>query len=164
MSHGFDDSGRKYDAAGNLRDWWTPEDARRYGARASVVEQQYGAYVVIDTLHLNGRLTLGENIADVVGVSIAYEAMQRAMRGKPRTTIDGFTPEQRFFLAYARARLTVLRPEAARMMLATDPALAGPLPRERPAVEHARVRAGVRVQGGGPDGEAGELESEDLVS
>jgi putative endopeptidase len=121
LSHGFDDSGRKYDAAGNVRDWWTAEDARRYGERAAVVEQQYGSYVVIDTLRLNGRLTLGENIADVVGVSIAYEAMQRAMRGKPRTTIDGFTPEQRFFLAYARARLTVLRPEATRMMLATDP-------------------------------------------
>jgi putative endopeptidase len=121
LSHGFDDSGRKYDAAGNVRDWWTAEDARRYGERAGVVERQYGAYVAIDTLRLNGKLTLGENIADVVGVSIAYEAMQRAMRGKPRTTIDGFTPEQRFFLAYARARLTVLRPEAARMLIATDP-------------------------------------------
>ncbi|MFL5518799.1 MAG: M13-type metalloendopeptidase, partial [Gemmatimonadales bacterium] len=88
---------------------------------AGVVERQYGSYVVIDTLRLNGRLTLGENIADVVGVSIAYEAMQRAMRDRPRPTIDGFTPEQRFFLAYARARLTVLRPEAARMMVATDP-------------------------------------------
>jgi putative endopeptidase len=121
LSHGFDDSGRKYDAAGNVRDWWTAEDAQRYGARAALVERQYGSYVAIDTLRLNGRLTLGENIADVVGVSIAYEAMQRALRGKPRTTIDGFTPEQRFFLAYARARLTVLRPEAARMLLATDP-------------------------------------------
>ena len=121
LSHGFDDSGRKYDAAGNVRDWWTADDARRYGERANVVERQYGGYVVIDTLRINGRLTLGENIADVVGVSIAYEAMERAMRGKPRTSIGGFTPEQRFFLAYARARLTVLRPEAARMMLATDP-------------------------------------------
>ena len=121
LSHGFDDSGRKYDAVGNVRDWWTPQDARRYGERAGVVERQYGAYVAIDTLRLNGKLTLGENIADVVGVSIAYEAMQRAMRDKPRETIGGFTPEQRFFLAYARARLTVLRPEATRMMLATDP-------------------------------------------
>jgi putative endopeptidase len=121
LSHGFDDSGRKYDAAGNVRDWWTAEDARRYGERANIVERQYGAYVVIDTMRINGRLTLGENIADVVGVSIAFEAMQRAMRGKPRETIDGFTPEQRFFLAYARSRNTVLRPEAARMMLATDP-------------------------------------------
>jgi putative endopeptidase len=121
LTHGFDDEGRHYDAKGNLRDWWTAEDARRYGERAGVVERQYGSYVAFDTLRLNGKLTLGENIADVVGVSIAYEAMERALRGKPRTTIDGFTPEQRFFLAYARARLTVLRPEAARMLIATDP-------------------------------------------
>jgi putative endopeptidase len=121
MSHGFDDSGRQYDATGNLRDWWTPEDAQRYGDRASVVERQYGAYVAIDTLRLNGKLTLGENLADVVGVSIAYQAMERALLGKPRAAIDGFTPEQRFFLAYAQARLSVLRPESARLMLQTDP-------------------------------------------
>ena len=121
MSHGFDDSGRQYDATGNLRDWWTPEDAQRYGERASVVERQYGAYVAIDTLRLNGKLTLGENLADVVGVSIAYEAMERALRGKAHAAIDGFTPEQRFFLAYAQARLSVLRPESARLMLQTDP-------------------------------------------
>jgi putative endopeptidase len=121
MSHGFDDSGRQYDAAGNVRDWWAPEDARRYRARASVVEKQYGAYAVIDTMHLNGRLTLGENIADVVGVSLAYEALERALTGESRAPIDGFTPEQRFFLAYAQARLSVLRPESARLLLTTDP-------------------------------------------
>ncbi|HEU4720590.1 MAG TPA: M13 family metallopeptidase [Gemmatimonadaceae bacterium] len=119
MSHGFDDLGRQYDAAGNVRDWWTPDDARRYRERAAVVERQYGSYVVIDTLRINGRLTLGENIADVVGVSLAYEAMQRALRGRPRTTIDGFTPEQRFFLAYAQTRLSVQRPESVRLSLAT---------------------------------------------
>jgi putative endopeptidase len=121
MSHGFDDSGRLYDARGNLRDWWTPEDGRRYTARAKVVEDQYNGYVAVDTLHVNGRLTLGENLADVVGVSVAYEAMERALAGKERTSIDGFTPEQRFFLAYAQARLTVLRPETARVYVATDP-------------------------------------------
>jgi putative endopeptidase len=121
MSHGFDDAGRQYDAAGNVRDWWAPEDARHYRARANVVERQYSAYVAIDTLHLNGRLTLGENIADVVGVSLAYEALERALDGKSRASIDGFTPEQRFFLAYAQARLSVLRPESARLLLATDP-------------------------------------------
>jgi putative endopeptidase len=121
MSHGFDDAGRQYDAAGNVRDWWAPEDARRYRARASVVERQYSAYVAIDTMHLNGRLTLGENIADVVGVSLAYEALEQALKGKNRASIDGFTPEQRFFLAYAQARLSVLRPESARLLLATDP-------------------------------------------
>jgi putative endopeptidase len=121
MSHGFDDAGRQYDAQGNLRDWWTAEDASRYTARAKVVEDQYGSYVAVDTLRLNGKLTLGENLADVVGVSMAYEALQRALAGKPRPVIDGFTPEQRFFLAYAQARLSVLRPEAARVQVATDP-------------------------------------------
>jgi putative endopeptidase len=72
-------------------------------------------------MHLNGRLTLGENIADVVGVSLAYEALERSLKEKSRDPIDGFTPEQRFFLAYAQARLSVLRPESARLMLATDP-------------------------------------------
>ena len=121
MSHGFDDSGRQFDAQGNLRDWWTPEDAARYTARAKVVEDQYGGYVAVDTIHLNGKLTLGENLADVVGVSVAYEALERALAGKPREAIDGFTPEQRFFLAYAQARMSVLRPEAARVQAATDP-------------------------------------------
>jgi putative endopeptidase len=121
MSHGFDDAGRQYDAQGNLRDWWTAEDASHYTARAKVVEDQYGNYVAVDTLRLNGKLTLGENLADVVGVSVAYEALQRALAGKPRPVIDGFTPEQRFFLAYAQARLSVLRPEAARVQVATDP-------------------------------------------
>jgi predicted metalloendopeptidase len=119
MSHGFDDAGRQYDAAGNVRDWWAPDDARRYRERAEAVVRQYGAYVVIDTLRLNPRLTLGENIADVAGVSIAYEALERALRGKPRATIDGFTAEQRFFLAYAQSRLSVQRPESMRMLLAT---------------------------------------------
>ena len=119
MSHGFDDAGRQYDARGNVRDWWAPDDARRYRERADAVERQYGAYVVIDTLRLNARLTLGENIADVVGVSLAYEALERALRGKPRENIDGFTPEQRFFLAYAQSRLSVQRPESMRTMLAT---------------------------------------------
>ena len=121
MSHGFDDSGRQYDATGNLRDWWTAEDARRYTERAKVVEDQYGAYVAIDTLRVNGKLTLGENLADIVGVSVAYDALQRELRGKPRESIDGFTPEQRFFLGWAQARLSVLRPEAARVQVATDP-------------------------------------------
>jgi putative endopeptidase len=114
-------SSRQYDAQGNLRDWWTADDASRYKKKAQVVEDQYGAYVAVDTLRVNGKLTLGENLADVVGVSVAYEALQRALAGKPRTTIDGFTPEQRFFLAYAQARMSVLRPETARMLVATDP-------------------------------------------
>lgn len=121
MSHGFDDEGRQFDAQGNVRDWWTAEDAQRYTARATIVEKQYGEYVAVDTLHLNGKLTLGENLADVVGSSIAYEAMERAMQGKPHTLLYGFTPEQRFFLAAAQARMANTRPERARIAVATDP-------------------------------------------
>jgi putative endopeptidase len=121
ISHGFDDQGRQFDAQGNLRDWWTAEDARRYNERAKVIETQYSNYVVLDSVRLNGKLTLGENLADVVGVSVAYEALERALQGKERTEINGFTPEQRFFLAYAQARLVVDRPERARMLATTDP-------------------------------------------
>jgi putative endopeptidase len=120
MSHGFDDSGRQYDAAGTLRDWWTPEDARRYTERAAVVVRQYDEYIAVDTIHVNGRLTLGENLADIVGVSVAYEALQRSRAGKPYTPIDGFTPDQRFFLAWGQARLGVNRPERARVAALTD--------------------------------------------
>ncbi|MEO5590272.1 MAG: M13 family metallopeptidase [Gemmatimonadaceae bacterium] len=121
MSHGFDDQGRQYDAKGNLADWWTPEDANNYTARAKVVEDQYNAYVVLDSIHVNGKLTLGENLADVVGVSVGYDALERALAGKPQTKIDGFTPEQRFFLAYAQARRSNSRDEALRLQIRTDP-------------------------------------------
>lgn len=121
LSHGFDDQGRQYDSKGNLLDWWTEQDAKNYLDRAKVVEDQYNAYTVLDSLHVNGKLTLGENLADVVGVSAAYDALQRALAGKPRTLIDGFTPEQRFFLAYAQARRGNARDEALRLQIRTDP-------------------------------------------
>jgi putative endopeptidase len=121
MSHSFDDEGRQYDAKGNLTDWWTADDAKNYTARAKVVEDQYSAYTVLDSLHVNGKLTLGENLADVVGVSVAYDALERALQGKPRTKVDGFTPEQRFFLAYAQARRGNSRDEALRLQIQTDP-------------------------------------------
>jgi putative endopeptidase len=121
MTHGFDDRGRQFDARGNLRDWWTPEDAANYRARADQVAAQYAAYTVLDTLHLNGRLTLGENIADLGGVAIAYHALQRALAGQPRATLDGYTPEQRFFLSYAQIWRQVARDEAKRTQVQTDP-------------------------------------------
>ena len=121
LSHGFDDEGRQYDSKGNLTDWWTKADGENYTARAKVVEDQYNAYTVLDSLHVNGKLTLGENLADIVGVSVAYDALQKSLAGKPRTKIDGFTPEQRFFLAYAQARRANLTPQAARLQIQTDP-------------------------------------------
>ncbi|HEX2202357.1 MAG TPA: M13 family metallopeptidase [Longimicrobium sp.] len=118
--HGFDDSGRQYDATGALRDWWTPEDDRRFRERADRLVAQYDAYTVLDTVHVNGRFTLGENIADLGGVTLSYHAFQRSLRGKPRETIGGFTPEQRFFLAWARNWRWSIRPEALRLRIKTD--------------------------------------------
>jgi putative endopeptidase len=122
LTHGFDDQGRQFDAAGNLRDWWTPQDAKVYKERAALIAAQYDGYVVVDQLHINGRLTLGENIADLGGLKIAYLAFQKAQKGKPAPArIDGFTPEQRYFLAFAQLWRVKVRPEAARVRLRTDP-------------------------------------------
>jgi len=111
ITHGFDDQGRRYNGAGNLADWWTKEDAAQFTERAQKLVQQYNAYQALPGVAINGQLTLGENIADLGGVSIAYEALQRSLAGKPRTAIDGFTPEQRFFLAWAQLWRTKTREE-----------------------------------------------------
>jgi putative endopeptidase len=99
MTHGFDDKGCKFDKEGNLTDWWTPEDASRFEERTKILVDQYDGFVVLDTLHADGKLSLGENIADLGGLNISYQAFQKANNQKE--PIDGFTPEQRFFLAYA---------------------------------------------------------------
>lgn len=123
MTHGFDDQGRQFDSKGNLRDWWTPADAARYKAEADKVVEQFNAYTVVDTAtHVNGKLTLGENIADLGGLKVAYEAMQKALakNGRPGP-IDGFTPEQRFFLGWAQAWRTLQRDEGLKVQVASDP-------------------------------------------
>ena len=120
-SHGFDDQGRKFDADGNLRDWWTTDDATRFGQLAADLDKQYSDYTVLDGLHLNGKLTMGENIGDNAGVAIAYDALQLALKGQPRVLVDGFTPEQRFFLGWAQARRTMWRDQALRLAVQTDP-------------------------------------------
>jgi predicted metalloendopeptidase len=119
MSHGFDDRGRQFDAKGNLRDWWSPLDVTRYKARADRVAEQFSAYTVLDTLHLNGRLTLGENIADLGGLAIAFVAMEKAYAGK-RDVVGGFTPEQRFFLGWARVWHDVSTDGSIRTSVLTD--------------------------------------------
>ncbi|QDA59209.1 M13 family metallopeptidase [Hymenobacter jejuensis] len=121
MTHGFDDQGRQYDAEGNLKDWWTKEDAEKFTQRASVVGSQFDAFSPLDSLHVNGKLTMGENLADLGGLSIAYTALQKQLAGKPRVNYDGFTPEQRFFIAYAQSWRSQRRPEALRRMVLTDP-------------------------------------------
>jgi putative endopeptidase len=104
ITHGYDDSGRKYDGDGNLSDWWTPDDAQAFEKRAQMVVDQYNGYEAFPGVHVNGRLTLGENLADLGGVTIAYDALERVLTQHPerRASIDGFTPEQRFFLSFAQ--------------------------------------------------------------
>ena len=127
MSHGFDDQGRQYDAQGNLRDWWTADDAAKYKTAAQRIADQFDAYTVIDSVtHVNGRLTLGENIGDFGGLTVAYAALEKALaakraRGEPIAAIDGFTPQQRFFLSWAQVWREVQRPEAERLQIATNP-------------------------------------------
>ncbi|MEY2495840.1 MAG: putative endopeptidase [Verrucomicrobiota bacterium] len=122
MTHGFDDRGRQYDAVGNLRDWWTPESAKAYTERSKAIVGQYSAYEPLPGLHINGELTQGENIADIGGVKIAYTALQKAIAKKgPQPKIDGFTPEQRFFLGFAQIWRNNQRDEDLKLRLNTDP-------------------------------------------
>jgi putative endopeptidase len=123
MTHGFDDQGRQFDAVGNLRDWWTPEDATRFRARADLVARQFDSYTVVDSVtHVSGRGTLGEDIADLGGLKIAYAAFQRSLAGKPHpAAIDGLTAEQRFFLAWAQIWRNKSTDQALRTQVMTDP-------------------------------------------
>ena len=123
MTHGFDDQGRQFDAVGNLRDWWTADDAERFKERAGRVVRQFDAYTVVDSAtHVNGRLTLGEDIADLGGLRIAYAAFQRSLAGLARPPdIDGLTPEQRFFLAWAQIWRAKATDQSLRNQVTVDP-------------------------------------------
>jgi putative endopeptidase len=123
ITHGYDDQGRQFDADGNLHDWWTEADAKEFKARAQRLVDQYNGYEALPGQHVNGQLTLGENIADLGGTSIAYEALQRALARDPakRKTIDGFTPEQRFFLSMSQLWRTNWREAELRRRLVVDP-------------------------------------------
>lgn len=121
MTHGFDDQGRKYDGDGNMRDWWTQQDADNYKARADKLANQYSSYIAVDSLHVNGMLTLGENIADLGGMLISYYALKKTLSGKDIALNEGFTPEQRFFLAYSQLWKENRRPDAVRLQVNTDP-------------------------------------------
>jgi putative endopeptidase len=121
MTHLFDDQGRQYDADGNLTDWWTAEDAAKFKAKAQAVVDQYNSFTVLDGLHVNGSLTLGENLADLGGVTLAYEAFKLTEQGKSNQKIDGFTPDQRFFMSWAQIWRIKNRDETLRTRIATDP-------------------------------------------
>jgi putative endopeptidase len=124
LTHGFDDQGRKFDPQGNLRDWWTEQDGKEFEKRVSCVADEYSSFVAVDNVHLNGRLTLGENTADNGGARIALAALERMIaedpNGKEAQTIDGYTPEQRFFLGFGRVWCEKQRPEYLRTQVSTN--------------------------------------------
>jgi endothelin-converting enzyme/putative endopeptidase len=119
--HGFDDSGRRFDAQGNMKDWWTAEDGKEYEKRAGCIDKQYSEYTAVDDLKINGKLTLGENVADNGGLHVALLALLGSMEGKPKNKVDGFTPEQRVFLGFAQVWCENITPQAARLRTQTDP-------------------------------------------
>jgi putative endopeptidase len=126
LTHGFDDEGRQFDGDGNLTDWWTQNDAKSFDERASCVAKQYSEYSPVDDgngkpLYLNGKLTLGENVADNGGLRFAYAAYLKSQQGKESKVVDGFTPEQRVFLGYAISRCENVTPEMSRLLVVTDP-------------------------------------------
>jgi putative endopeptidase len=125
LTHGFDDQGRKYDPEGNLRDWWTADDGKEFEKRVSCIADEYSDFVAVDDMKLNGRLTLGENTADNGGARVAFRALEQMIAddksGNEGKSIDGYTPEQRFFLGFARVWCEKRRPEYARVQVATNP-------------------------------------------
>jgi predicted metalloendopeptidase len=120
MGHGFDDQGSKYDAEGNLRNWWTKKDLKEFEARSKNLIAQYSKYKVFDDLYVNGELTLSENIGDLSGVSIAYKAYQTSLNGQPAPVIDGFTGDERFFMGFAQIWRSKFIEETMRNIIATD--------------------------------------------
>jgi len=121
LTHGFDDEGRQFDAIGNLRDWWTPADAREFEQRASCISNQYSQYVVVDDIKINGKLTLGEDVADLGGLMLAYMAWKADTKGQNLQPIEGLTPEQRFFVAYGQSWCGSTRDETKRLLATVDP-------------------------------------------
>lgn len=157
ITHGFDDKGKLYDAKGNLADWWTKEDAAAFAERAQKLVQQFNAYQALPGLAINGQLTLGENIADLGGVSVAYEALQRSLAGKERKRIDGFTPEQRFFISWAQVWRTKTREDRLKTLVQTDVHSPGEFRAIGPLVNLPEFFAAFGIKEGDPMWRAPEL-------
>lgn len=121
MTHGFDDMGAQYDKSGNLKNWWAPADSKRFQEKSKQVIDLYSSFVVIDSMRINGELTTGENMADIGGIAIAYDAFKLTRQGQDTTKIDGLTPDQRFFIAYAQSWRDKAEDKSLRLQLSTDP-------------------------------------------
>jgi len=121
LTHGFDDEGRQFDAEGNLRDWWQPQDGKEFERRAQCVADQYAQYTIVDEIKINSKLTLGEDVADIGGLILAYMAWREETHGQKLPPVEGLTPEQRFFIGYGQSWCSNQRPEVMRMRAMTDP-------------------------------------------
>jgi endothelin-converting enzyme/putative endopeptidase len=121
LTHGFDDEGRQFDAKGNLKDWWTKNDAQEFQKRADCISEQYSSYTIVDDIRINGKLTLGEDVADLGGTFLAYLAWKKATEGQNLQPADGLTPDQRFFVGMAQWACGDERPETKRLNAITNP-------------------------------------------
>jgi putative endopeptidase len=158
ITHGFDDQGRRYDADGNLTDWWTPEDAAKFRERAQKIVDQYNGYMALPQLAVNGQLSLGENIADLGGTSIAFEAFQRSLKGKPAPAkIDGLTAEQRFYVAWAQQWRVLYRDDAMRLQVSRGPHAPGNFRAVGPLVNQEAFFEAFGIKEGDPMWRAPEL-------
>lgn len=126
MSHGFDDTGSQYDKDGNLKNWWTDEDRAKFNERTKLLGEQFDSYTVLDTIHVNGKFTMGENIGDLGGLNAAYTAFKMTKQGQSNEKIDGFTPDQRFFLSWAQVWRGNILPDNAAQLIKTDTHSPGP--------------------------------------
>ena len=163
LTHGFDDQGRKYDAQGNLKDWWTAEDGKQFEQRADCTADEYSSFVAVKDdkgeVKLNGKLTLGENTADNGGLKLAYMALTEIIGNAPVKPIDGYTPQQRFFLAYGQIWCQNVTDQEARKRALTDPHSPGRVARERSGAELRGVPEGIGLQSRSADGERERLPS-----
>ena len=151
ITHGFDDKGSQYDARGNLRLWWTAGDRQNFEQRAECVAKQFGAFKVADDLFVNGMLTLGENIGDLGGLNVAFDAYRKSLEGRPRPgEIDGFTAEQRFFLGYAQSYASNMRPQFERLLTGSDPHALGRFRVNGPLSNMAQFAAAFNCKSGDP--------------
>ena len=121
MTHGFDDQGAQYDKDGNLKNWWATDDSTKFVGKSKSVIDLYNSFTVLDTLHINGSLTTGENMADIGGIAIAYDAFKLTRQGQDTTKINGFTPDQRFFISLAQIWRSKLKDQTARYLVSVDP-------------------------------------------
>ena len=163
ISHGFDDQGRKSDGDGNLRDWWTADDAKKFEERAAKLGAQFESYTPLPGMKINGRQTMGENIGDLSGIAVAFRAYKMSLKGEPAPVIGGFTGDQRFFLGYAQVWRFKTREEALRNQLLTDVAFARHVPRVRAAHQHRRVLRRVQSEAGRQALSSARRSREDLV-